>query len=84
MKLDAQTFGDAQNYNLAYNKKVVMSSTSGPFIGDSCVDGFLRTFCHTNRESRPYLWIDLGKSYDIRRIDIFNRNGYGKVYFNKQ
>lgn len=63
--------------NLAFNKRVIMSSVTMPFIGDSCVDGYLSTMCHTNHEARPYIWIDLGKSYAVRRIDIFNRNGYG-------
>ncbi|CAG2251805.1 unnamed protein product [Mytilus edulis] len=41
-------------------------------------DGNATTFSHTNKDNYPYLWIDLGRVYDIKRIEIINRSeSYG-------
>ncbi|VDI72053.1 Hypothetical predicted protein, partial [Mytilus galloprovincialis] len=31
------------------------------------------TYSHTNHENLPYWWVDLGKVYDIKWIEIINR-----------
>ncbi|XP_076109482.1 uncharacterized protein LOC143078505 [Mytilus galloprovincialis] len=39
-------------------------------------DGNATTFSHTNYENSPYLWVDLGHVYDIKRIEIINRSDH--------
>ncbi|VDI83224.1 Hypothetical predicted protein, partial [Mytilus galloprovincialis] len=36
-------------------------------------DGRLNTIQHTNKEQFPFWVVDLGKIYDIERIEVFNR-----------
>lgn len=36
-------------------------------------DGNPATYSHTNHDNLPYWWVDLGKVYDIKWIEIINR-----------
>ncbi|VDI72052.1 Hypothetical predicted protein [Mytilus galloprovincialis] len=74
--------------NVALNKKIQQSSwlantrSWGNYICcavEYANDGNATTFSHTNKDNYPYLWIDLGRVYDIKRIEIINRSeSYGE------
>ncbi|CAC5389178.1 unnamed protein product [Mytilus coruscus] len=44
------------------------------------VDGDLSTMFHTRFEKNPYWWVDLGSSFSVHHVEIWNRNGtsYGR------
>ncbi|CAC5393875.1 unnamed protein product [Mytilus coruscus] len=77
-----QTISEFGRFDLAVNKKCGQSST---FL-DACnhaIDGNLVTFSHTGHTgfsdgvnygtSKPYWWVDLGNTYKVRRVDVYNR-----------
>ncbi|VDI28975.1 Hypothetical predicted protein [Mytilus galloprovincialis] len=80
-------------FDLAYKKNCGQSST----YLDPCnhaVDGNLVTFSHTGHTSfsngvnygtsKPSWWVDLGNTYKVRRVDVYNRLSSGNInYRNK-
>ncbi|VDI14615.1 Hypothetical predicted protein, partial [Mytilus galloprovincialis] len=68
---------------VAYGKSCTQSSTSAVNVGyhsaSKAVDGDLNTFMHTDLDQSPYWIVDLGKTYQIKRIEIFNRK-QGAIY----
>ncbi|CAG2256712.1 unnamed protein product [Mytilus edulis] len=59
---------------VAYNKSAEQSSVYEMLSALEAVDGNVNTYMHTNLEQSPFWIVDLGKTYQIRRIEIFNRN----------
>ena len=60
-------------HNVAYNKKVTLSSKYPPHKGSNAVNGLFDDLAHTDRERSPWLRIDLGRSYHIHEIEVFAR-----------
>ncbi|CAC5416548.1 unnamed protein product [Mytilus coruscus] len=58
---------------VAYGKLSSQSSAYGADNPPNAVDGDLNTYMHTAKEQSPYWIVDLGKIYQIKRIEIFNR-----------
>ncbi|CAC5416551.1 unnamed protein product [Mytilus coruscus] len=59
---------------VAYGKPAQQSSIySSEHSASRAVDGNVNTYIHTNIEQSPYWIVDLGKTYQIKRIEIFNR-----------
>lgn len=58
--------------DVAHGKPAEQSSVYGVYSAQRAVDGNLNTFMHTNIEQSPYWMVDLGKIYQIKRIEIFN------------
>ncbi|CAG2196643.1 unnamed protein product [Mytilus edulis] len=59
---------------VAYNKPAEQSSVySAGCSALRAVDGNVNSFMHTNIEQSPYWIVDLGKIYQIKRIEILNR-----------
>ncbi|VDI62272.1 Hypothetical predicted protein [Mytilus galloprovincialis] len=55
------------------------SSSSGHKPSGSAVDGDLSTIFHTNHDKTPYWWVDLGGSFSVQHVEIWNRaHGYGR------
>ncbi|CAC5416555.1 unnamed protein product [Mytilus coruscus] len=64
---------------VAYGKPAEQSSVYGGVASASrAVDGNVNTIMHTNIQHSPYWMVDLGKTYQIKRIEIFNVNGGAK------
>ncbi|XP_052065378.1 uncharacterized protein LOC127705171 [Mytilus californianus] len=61
-------------WEVAYGKSCQQSSTAGVEYASKAVDGDLNTYMHTNKDQSPYWIVDLGKPYQIKLIEIFNRN----------
>lgn len=59
---------------VAYGKRTKQSSDYY-FYASAAVDGNLDTSTHTGLDTAPYWEVDLGKEYNIERIEIFNRKG---------
>ncbi|VDI19408.1 Hypothetical predicted protein [Mytilus galloprovincialis] len=59
---------------VANGKPAEQSSVQGELSASRAVDGSVNTFMHTLKEQSPYWIVDLGKNYQIKRIEIFNRN----------
>ena len=63
--------------NIALGRQTVQSSTFAP--GDRATDGCLDTnyfngcCSHTNIEQSPWLGVDLGHTYLIRKVRLLNR-----------
>ncbi|CAC5374580.1 unnamed protein product [Mytilus coruscus] len=58
---------------IAYGKQTRQSSDHKNDYASASVDRNLDTFSHTNFDESPYLEVDLGNEFQIKRIDIFNR-----------
>lgn len=59
---------------MAQGKRTYQSSIWDPLCPSKlAVDGRLNTIQHTNKEQFPFWVVDLGKIYDIERIEVFNR-----------
>ncbi|CAG2213936.1 unnamed protein product [Mytilus edulis] len=58
---------------VAYEKPAEQSSVYGGGYASRAVDGNVNTYMHTDIEQSPYWSVDLGKTYQIKRIEIFNR-----------
>lgn len=64
---------------VAHQKPAEQSSNyKDAYPASRAVDGNLNTHVHTNREQSPYWIVDLGKNYQIKRIEIFNVNTENK------
>ncbi|CAG2198983.1 unnamed protein product [Mytilus edulis] len=64
----------AQLREVAYGKQTRQSSDHGDkYHASASVDGNLDTINHTGLDESPYLEVDLGNEFQIKRIDIFNR-----------
>eukprot|EP00058_Branchiostoma_floridae_P019988 XP_002605478.1 hypothetical protein BRAFLDRAFT_92895 [Branchiostoma floridae] len=70
--------------NIAEGKEAFQSSTMWGMAASLAVDGntdgdyFQNSCTHTEQWVRgPAWWVDLGQSYDIGRVVIFNRQDYG-------
>ncbi|XP_048766761.2 uncharacterized protein LOC130046330 [Ostrea edulis] len=60
--------------NVAIGKSVSVSSTHSGFPPSNAVNGYLNDFMHTSgEESKPWLTIDLGGTFLVQQIEIFNR-----------
>jgi hypothetical protein len=60
--------------NLALGKPAQMSSQLAPgYEASACVDGIGKGLCHTGRETNPWWQVDLGRSYALGEIDVYNR-----------
>ncbi|XP_052066666.1 fucolectin-6-like [Mytilus californianus] len=59
---------------VAYGKPSEQSSVHSGLSASKAVDGSVNTYMHTNIEQSPYWMVDLGKNYQIKWIEIFNRN----------
>ncbi|XP_052066663.1 uncharacterized protein LOC127706222 [Mytilus californianus] len=64
---------------VAHGKPAEQSSVYGALYSASrAVDGNVNTFMHTNIEKSPYWMVDFGKTYQVKRIEIFNINDGAK------
>ncbi|WP_206682548.1 galactose-binding domain-containing protein, partial [Croceivirga lutea] len=81
---EVQVFGelstDAPKANIALNKPTVQSSTDFDGPSSRAVDGNTlgnyftqNSVTHTGREANPWWRVDLGDTYDISDIEVFNR-----------
>ncbi|XP_063399480.1 uncharacterized protein LOC134684128 [Mytilus trossulus] len=59
---------------VAHGKPAEQSSVLAELSASRAVDGSVNTYMHTLKEQSPYWIVDLGKNYQIKRIEIFNRN----------
>ncbi|XP_056013659.1 uncharacterized protein LOC130046372 [Ostrea edulis] len=62
--------------NVALGKSVSVSSTYSSFLPSNAVNGNFNDFMHTTYpvgEGRPWLTIDLGNTFLVKQIEIFNR-----------
>ncbi|XP_066297331.1 uncharacterized protein [Branchiostoma lanceolatum] len=65
--------------NVALGKAANQTSTHGPGAASRAVDGDTNTTfdagtcTHTQEEDNPTWWVDLGQSYTVERVVIFNR-----------
>ncbi|CAH1239458.1 CLEC10A [Branchiostoma lanceolatum] len=65
--------------NVALGKAANQTSTHGPGDASRAVDGDTNTTfdagtcTHTQEEDNPTWWVDLGQSYTVERVVIFNR-----------
>ncbi|XP_056013660.1 uncharacterized protein LOC125675409 [Ostrea edulis] len=62
--------------NVALGKSVTVSTTYGKFRPSNAVNGYFNDFMHTTYptgEGRPWLTIDLGNTFVVHQIEIFNR-----------
>ncbi|XP_052086087.1 fucolectin-6-like [Mytilus californianus] len=66
--------------DVSYKKMTGQSSShSGHGPSGSAVDGDLSTMFHTNNEKTPYWWVDLGGSFSVQHVEIWNRaHNYGR------
>ncbi|XP_052066134.1 fucolectin-6-like [Mytilus californianus] len=64
---------------VAYDKPANQSSVYSGCSASRAVDGNVNTYMHTNIEQSPYWIVDLDKTYQIKRIEIFNRNRGSKT-----
>ena len=60
-------------HNVAYNKRVTVSSKHPHHGGSKAVNGLFDDFATTDRERSPWLRIDLGRNYHIHEIEVFAR-----------
>ena len=67
---------------MAYGKKCGTGSWYGSVPPESAVDGYLTTYQRTAPEDKPYWWVDLGRSYYVTRIDIYNADITPRRYGN--
>ena len=70
---------DASNNNIALGKTATGPSVWGGYVPSNAVDGNTGpdNFFHSNNNGSPWLQIDLGQAYDIRRTRIYNEyNGF--------
>lgn len=62
---------------VAYGKKSYQSSTfvdnGTPYSSNLAVDGNMDTFMHTHSDNYPHWEVDLGKNYQIKRVEIYTR-----------
>ncbi|XP_063399360.1 uncharacterized protein LOC134683986 [Mytilus trossulus] len=58
---------------VAFGKSCRQSSTGWGEYASKAVDGDLNTYMHTGKDQSPYWIVDLGKPYQIKQIEIFNR-----------
>ncbi|XP_035672791.1 uncharacterized protein LOC118413477 isoform X10 [Branchiostoma floridae] len=73
--------------NIAQGKTAFQSSTYEPYAANRAVDGSSSTWMyagscsHTQEESDPRWWVDLGQSYTVDRVVILNRQDccWGKL-----
>ncbi|XP_048754659.2 uncharacterized protein LOC125665814 [Ostrea edulis] len=85
---EVQVFGgsggssSAGRTNLALGKKAFLSSTMGKFSAALGVNGKLNDFFHTKSQTTPWYRIDLGKSYNIDEVVIYNRKAAGSRFRN--
>jgi hypothetical protein len=69
--------------NVAVGKASSQSSTSSGGVSGRAVDGnpnanWAGSSCtHTDSETNPWWVVDLGESYDISKVVIYNRNPNG-------
>ncbi|XP_052083367.1 uncharacterized protein LOC127720685 [Mytilus californianus] len=78
-------------FNLAYKKNCGQSSTYLEACSHA-VDGNVVTFSHTGHTgfrngvnygtSKPSWWVDLGNTYKIRRVEVYNRLSSGHRLYN--
>ena len=67
--------------NLALGKKATMSSQYGGFAASRGVNGKTTDFFHTRYQNMPWFRVDLGRSYNVQRVVLFNRKDCcGKLY----
>ncbi|CAG2192692.1 unnamed protein product [Mytilus edulis] len=64
---------EIQLTEVAYGKSCKQSSTAWVEYASKAVDGDLNTYMHTNLDYSPYWIVDLGKFYQVKQIEIFNR-----------
>ncbi|XP_052676765.1 pentraxin fusion protein-like [Crassostrea angulata] len=69
------TLGHEELRNVAYSKKVTLSSENSLYPGSNAVNGILTDFAHTAPEKHPWLIIDLGATYEVHEIEVFARSG---------
>nr|XP_022301250.1 uncharacterized protein LOC111109435 isoform X1 [Crassostrea virginica] len=60
-------------HNVAYNKRVTVSSKHPHHGGSKAVNGLFDDFATTDRERSPWLRINLGRNYYIHEIEVFAR-----------
>jgi hypothetical protein len=79
----------SKDENVAVNKRVTQSSVSWGGVPERAVDGnrsghfyLAQSTAHTARQADPWWEVDLGESYDIERVLIWNRSDYGSDRLN--
>ncbi|XP_061185896.1 uncharacterized protein LOC133194001 [Saccostrea echinata] len=61
--------------DVARGKKSYLSSTFAHFKAGLCNNGKLNDFCHSRLTTNPWYRIDLGTTYNIDEVIIYNRRG---------
>lgn len=69
------TLGHEELKNVAYSKKVTLSSENSLYPGSKAVNGIRTDFAHAGLEKHPWLIIDLGATYEVHEIEVFARSG---------
>ena len=65
---------DVKGTNVARGKKVTGSTLySGSFPHSNLVDGNVNNFAHTHNNNNEWFEIDLGKEYEVDRVEVVNR-----------
>nr|XP_022310472.1 uncharacterized protein LOC111115876 isoform X2 [Crassostrea virginica] len=59
--------------NLALGKKATMSSQYAGFAASRGVNGKTTDFFHTRYQNMPWFRVDLGRSYNVQRVVLYNR-----------
>ncbi|XP_078614346.1 fibronectin-like [Branchiostoma floridae x Branchiostoma japonicum] len=79
IKLPNGEVDNVTDTNIAEGKTAFQSSTNHVFAANRAVDGIVSTVMgagsctHTQEESDPSWWVDLGQSYTVDRVVIVNR-----------
>lgn len=66
-------FKEIRLREVAFGKSCQQSSNEQGLITSEAVDGDLNTYMNTKLDQSPYWIVDLGKPYQIKQIEIFNR-----------
>ena len=65
--------------NLAQEKPTGQGSTSGSGTSSNAVNGIFTDYSSTETSNDPKWWtVDLQSKYSIGRIELYNREGFGK------
>ncbi|XP_052072685.1 uncharacterized protein LOC127710760 [Mytilus californianus] len=63
--------------DVSFKKMTGQSSNYKRFRARAGNDGDLSTFFHTGNQRNPYWWVDLGSSFSVHHVEIWNRRRNG-------
>ncbi|XP_071179248.1 fucolectin-like [Mytilus edulis] len=59
--------------DVSHEKMTSQSSHNALYPSGNAVDGDLTTMFMTNFDKKPYWWVDLGSSFSVHHVEIWNR-----------